>query len=71
MRSSDCPFTVHFYGAMFREGDVMICMEVMDTRYIFLARSRPWNKTTTFIVLQIKPINVITNNVIKRFMGSI
>ncbi|XP_059083941.1 dual specificity mitogen-activated protein kinase kinase 6-like [Tigriopus californicus] len=30
MRSSDCPFTVHFYGAMFREGDVWICMEVMD-----------------------------------------
>ena len=31
MRSSDCPFTVHFFGAMFREGDVWICMEVMDT----------------------------------------
>merc|ERR1719347_1492441 len=31
LRSSDCPFTVHFYGAMFREGDVWICMEVMDT----------------------------------------
>ena len=31
MRSSDCPFTVHFYGAMFCEGDVWICMEVMDT----------------------------------------
>ena len=30
MRSSDCPYTVHFYGAMFRDGDVMICMEVMD-----------------------------------------
>jgi len=28
MRSADCPFTVHFYGAMFREGDVWICMEV-------------------------------------------
>ncbi|EDV34597.1 uncharacterized protein Dana_GF21403 [Drosophila ananassae] len=31
MRSSDCPYTVHFYGAMYREGDVWICMEVMDT----------------------------------------
>jgi len=31
MRSSDCDFTVHFFGAMFREGDVWICMEVMDT----------------------------------------
>ena len=30
MRTSDCPYTVHFFGAMFREGDVMICMEVMD-----------------------------------------
>lgn len=30
MRTSDCPYTVHFYGAMFREGDVWICMEVMD-----------------------------------------
>ena len=30
MRTSACPYTVHFYGAMFREGDVMICMEVMD-----------------------------------------
>ena len=30
MRSSDCPHTVHFFGAMFREGDVWICMEVMD-----------------------------------------
>ncbi|XP_059059214.1 dual specificity mitogen-activated protein kinase kinase 6 [Achroia grisella] len=31
MRASACPYTVHFYGAMFREGDVWICMEVMDT----------------------------------------
>ncbi|XP_038066025.1 dual specificity mitogen-activated protein kinase kinase 6-like [Patiria miniata] len=31
MRSSDCPWTVEFYGALFQEGDVLICMEVMDT----------------------------------------
>jgi len=31
MRSSDCPHTVQFYGALFREGDVWMCMEVMDT----------------------------------------
>jgi len=31
MRASACPFTVQFYGALFREGDVWICMEVMDT----------------------------------------
>ena len=31
MRTSDCPYTVTFYGALFREGDVWICMECMDT----------------------------------------
>ncbi|KAG8227372.1 hypothetical protein J437_LFUL000380 [Ladona fulva] len=31
MRTSDCPHTVQFHGALFREGDVWICMEVMDT----------------------------------------
>jgi len=30
MRSSKCEYTVLFYGALFREGDVWICMEVMD-----------------------------------------
>ncbi|KAH3861580.1 dual specificity mitogen-activated protein kinase kinase 6-like isoform X2 [Dreissena polymorpha] len=30
MRSGSCPYSVTFYGALFREGDVMICMEVMD-----------------------------------------
>ena len=30
LRSSKCPYTVHFYGAMFHQGDVMICMEAMD-----------------------------------------
>ncbi|XP_077877726.1 dual specificity mitogen-activated protein kinase kinase 6-like [Ictidomys tridecemlineatus] len=30
MRTVDCPFTVTFYGALFREGDVWICMELMD-----------------------------------------
>uniref|UniRef100_A0A8B9TCM7 mitogen-activated protein kinase kinase n=1 Tax=Anas platyrhynchos TaxID=8839 RepID=A0A8B9TCM7_ANAPL len=27
----DCFYTVTFYGALFREGDVWICMELMDT----------------------------------------
>ncbi|KAL3877135.1 hypothetical protein ACJMK2_034886 [Sinanodonta woodiana] len=31
MRSGSCSFTVTFYGALFREGDVWICMEVMDS----------------------------------------
>jgi len=30
MRTASCPFTVQFYGGLFREGDVWICMEVMD-----------------------------------------
>ena len=31
MRSSDCPFIVKFYGALFWEGDCWICMELMST----------------------------------------
>ena len=31
MRSGSCPYTVKFYGALFRSGDVWICMEIMDT----------------------------------------
>lgn len=31
MRSNDCPYIVQFYGAIFKEGDCWICMEVMDT----------------------------------------
>ncbi|KAF2366419.1 Protein kinase domain [Trinorchestia longiramus] len=31
MRSAACLHTVHFYGALFRDGDVWICMEVMLT----------------------------------------
>ena len=31
MRTADCSYTVTFYGALFREGDVWICMECMDT----------------------------------------
>ena len=29
-RTLDCPYTITFYGALFREGDVWICMELMD-----------------------------------------
>nr|CAB3263617.1 MAPKK4 mitogen-activated protein kinase kinase 4 [Phallusia mammillata] len=31
MRSSDCPYIVKFYGALFWEGDCWICMELMAT----------------------------------------
>lgn len=29
MRSTSCPYAITFYGALFFEGDVLICMEVM------------------------------------------
>ena len=31
MKSSDCPCIVTFFGAIFKEGDCWICMELMDT----------------------------------------
>jgi len=31
MRSNACPFIVKFYGAVFKEGDCWICMELMDS----------------------------------------
>lgn len=30
MKSNDCPYIVMFYGAIFKEGDCWICMELMD-----------------------------------------
>ncbi|XP_032816933.1 dual specificity mitogen-activated protein kinase kinase 4 isoform X2 [Petromyzon marinus] len=31
--SSDCPYIVQFFGALFREGDCWICMELMSTSF--------------------------------------
>ncbi|XP_028395227.1 dual specificity mitogen-activated protein kinase kinase 4-like [Dendronephthya gigantea] len=31
MNSSECPYIVKFYGALFTEGDAWICMELMET----------------------------------------
>ncbi|XP_063234461.1 dual specificity mitogen-activated protein kinase kinase 4 isoform X2 [Bacillus rossius redtenbacheri] len=31
MKSNECPYIVQFYGALFKEGDCWICMELMDT----------------------------------------
>ena len=45
MRSSDCPYIVKFYGALFWEGDCWICMELMSTsldkfyRFVYHRRS--------------------------------
>ncbi|XP_033108648.1 dual specificity mitogen-activated protein kinase kinase 4-like [Anneissia japonica] len=30
-RSSECPYIIKFFGALFKEGDCWICMELMDT----------------------------------------
>ncbi|XP_071953169.1 dual specificity mitogen-activated protein kinase kinase 6-like isoform X2 [Antedon mediterranea] len=30
MRTADCMYTVQFFGSLFQEGDVWICMELMD-----------------------------------------
>jgi len=41
MKSNACPFIVKFYGAVFKEGDCWICMELMDAsleqfyKYVF------------------------------------
>jgi serine/threonine protein kinase len=31
MRENNCPHIVQFYGALFKEGDCWICMELMNT----------------------------------------
>lgn len=31
MKSNACNYIVQFYGALFKEGDCWICMELMDT----------------------------------------
>ncbi len=31
MRQNNCPQIVQFYGALFKEGDCWICMELMNT----------------------------------------
>lgn len=31
MRSNECPYIVQFYGALFKEGDAWICMELLNT----------------------------------------
>lgn len=31
MKSNECPCIVQYYGALFKEGDCWICMELMDT----------------------------------------
>ena len=46
LQQSKSPFIVDFYGAMFRQGDVMICMEIMDISldkfYIHVKEQNKW-----------------------------
>ncbi|CAB1350082.1 unnamed protein product [Coregonus sp. 'balchen'] len=66
MRTVDCFFTVTFYGALFREGDVWICMELMDTsldkfyKQIVKALEHLHNKLSV-IHRDVKPSNVLIN----------
>uniref|UniRef100_A0A182XBV2 mitogen-activated protein kinase kinase n=1 Tax=Anopheles quadriannulatus TaxID=34691 RepID=A0A182XBV2_ANOQN len=56
MRASDCRHTVQFYGALFREGDVWICMEVMDTsvdKFYPVVYKRPGRTIPEYILRQI------------------
>ncbi|KAK1331768.1 hypothetical protein QTO34_009743 [Cnephaeus nilssonii] len=66
MRTVDCFYTVTFYGALFREGDVWICMELMDTsldkfyRKVVRALEHLHSKLSV-IHRDVKPSNVLIN----------
>ena len=52
---------MHFYGAMFREGDVWICMEVMDTSVDkFYARAFKNGRTLPEHVLVLIAFSVVS-----------
>lgn len=48
MKSNDCNYIVKFFGALFKEGDCWICMEIMDTSldkfYKFICELEPHNQ---------------------------
>ncbi|VDN59049.1 unnamed protein product [Dracunculus medinensis] len=68
MKSDCCPQMVRFYGAMFREGDVWICMEVMDTsldkfyRMCFDSEGLNFMKEQMNLIHRdVKPSNILLN----------
>ncbi|XP_033731087.1 dual specificity mitogen-activated protein kinase kinase 4-like [Pecten maximus] len=70
MRSNDCPFIVQFYGALFKEGDCWICMEVMDIsldkfyKYIYCVvfSSIPEDILGKITVATVKALNYLKEN---------
>lgn len=67
MQSNDCQFIVLFFGALFKEGDCWICMEVMDTstdkfyKYIYeqLHESMPENVIGKITVATVSALNYL------------
>lgn len=70
MRSNDCPFIVQFYGALFKEGDCWICVEMMDIsldkfyKYIFnvLQSTIPEEILGKITVATVKALNYLKEN---------
>ncbi|KAL0278547.1 UNVERIFIED_CONTAM: hypothetical protein PYX00_000343 [Menopon gallinae] len=67
MKSNDCPFIVKFYGALFKEGDCWICMQLMDTsldkfyKFIYekLKQRMPENIIGKITVATVKALNYL------------
>nr|KAG5713753.1 hypothetical protein BaRGS_024380 [Batillaria attramentaria] len=67
MRSNNCPYIVQFYGALFKEGDCWICMELMDTsldkfyKFVYgeLQSSIPENILGKITVATLKALNYL------------
>lgn len=67
MKSNDCPYIVQFFGAIFKEGDCWICMELMDTsldkfyKFIYerLERRIPENILGKITVATVKALNYL------------
>ncbi|XP_066291239.1 dual specificity mitogen-activated protein kinase kinase 4-like isoform X2 [Branchiostoma lanceolatum] len=75
MRSNDCTYIVQFFGALFKEGDCWICMELMDTsfdkfyKYIYsLNRYMPEDILGMVTVATVKSLNYLKTrlNIIHR-----
>ncbi|XP_076458593.1 dual specificity mitogen-activated protein kinase kinase 4-like isoform X1 [Babylonia areolata] len=67
MRSNNCPFIVQFFGALFKEGDCWICMELMETSldkfykfvYVEQQSSIPENILGKITVATLKALNYL------------
>jgi len=61
IKNSHCPYIVNFYGAIFREGDVMIFMEMMDLSLDkFYKTARDVSKSIPEYILRIIAFSVIS-----------